>query len=452
MTILLEAGPLEQRAALLDGARVQDLRVSPAASRGAAMEGDVRLGRVRRIDPALQAAFVDIGSGREGYLDASDVRPRARKPLQRRLREGEAVLVQVRKSEAADKGAGLTMAVQLPGRLLVLTPTDGDFTVSRGIGDAAERQRLRGALAADGGPGCILRTLAAGAAAEALQAEYAALAAEWERIRRTAAEPPQLLRAEEPLGAALRDWLRPGEEILALDAGAAALVRPWLRDYAPGTPLRLAAPDAAEAALLEEAVQQALEPRLELPSGAALSIVETPALTAVDVDSAAAPGGSPLRPVRLNLEAAAEIARQLRLRAIGGLVAVDFLRMPEREHQAQVLDAFRGALAADPEVGQVLPFSPLGLVELVRRRRGPSLAEALLEPAAPVLRPHAAAALALRRLRAESHAHKGRRLRLACPPEVAALLPPARLQADGLNAEAVADPAVPRHAPRIGPA
>lgn len=452
VTILLEASPLELRAARLQAGQVADLRVVPAT--GAAAEGDILLGRVRRIDPALQAAFVDIGGGREGYLDAADVRPRARRPLQQRLREGEAVLVQLRKAAAGEKGAGLTMAVQIPGRLMVLTPTDGELTVSRRIGDAELRQRLRAALAplVRGGPGCILRTGAAMADPAALQAEYAALAAEWERLRHSAATPPQRLLAAEPLIAALRDWLQPGGEVLALDGEAAARVRPWLAAHAPEVPLRLAAPGAEQAALLDEAVAQALEPRLELPSGAVLSIVETPALTAVDVDSARAAPARRARPAQLNLEAAAEIARQLRLRAIGGLVVIDFLRMEGREQEAQVLDALRGALAQDPEAGQVLPFSPLGLVELVRRRRGPSLAEALLEPAGARLRPDAAAALALRRLRAESHAHRGRRLRLACPPEVASRLPPAVLQAAGLNAEAVADAGVPRHAPRIAPA
>ena len=205
--------------------------------------------------------------------------------------------------------------------------------------------------------------------------------------------------------------------------------------------------------MLEDAVQQALEPLLPLASGARLSIVETPALTAIDLDSGSARGGAAgTGALRLNLEAVTEIARQLRLRGIGGLVVIDFLRMRDPRHQAEVLAALRDTLAADPEVGQVLPFSPLGLVELVRRRRGPSLAERLLEPAAPVLRPAAAAALALRRLRAEQAAVQGRPLRLACPPEVARLLPPDRLAAAGVNAAVTADPSVPRHAPAIAPA
>ncbi|MEQ9047630.1 MAG: hypothetical protein RLO22_24500, partial [Sneathiellaceae bacterium] len=124
----------------------------------------------------------------------------------------------------------------------------------------------------------------------------------------------------------------------------------------------------------------------------------------------------------------------------------------EPGEEGEALDGGGRALADDPEAGQVLPFSPLGLVELVRRRRGPSLSQCLLDPAAPQLRPAAAAALALRRLRAEQQALQGRRLRLSCPPEVARLLPPERLQRAGLNAEVAADATVPRHAPRIGPA
>lgn len=461
--ILLESTVLDRRAARLAVApdraspgQVLDLRVALAG--GGANAGEIRLGRVRRIDQGLQAAFVDIGEDRDGYLDAADVRPRARRPLQRRLQEGQAVLVQVTKAAAGAKGAGLAMAVQLPGRFLVLTPTDGELTVSRRIADAATRQRLRAALADRFEAGCILRTGAEVAEAAELQAEYAALSALWAGMAHAPACPPQLLHGDDLLVAALRDWLRPGDTVLALDADAAALVRPWLQRFAPEVPLRLAgAADADAAALLEEAVQQALEPRLELPSGAVLSIVETPALTAIDVDSARAGGPAGRAGLRLNLEAAAEIARQLRLRGLGGLVVIDFLRLsgPDRAGQeGEVLAALRGALADDPDAGQVLPFSDLGLVELVRRRRGPSLAQALLAaggepPQAPPLSPQAAAALALRRLRTEQGAGQGRALHLACAPEVAALLPPAVLRAARLNATVGTDPSVPRHAPRI---
>ncbi len=462
--ILLDANPLEVRAARLADGGIRDLRVTSLdGSDAAPADGDLVLGRVRRIDQALQAAFVEIGDARDGYLDASDLRPRQRRPLQRRLQEGQALLLQVRHGALAGKGAGLTMAVQLPGWRLVLTPTDSDLTVSRRIADAAERQRLRAALAgADGGgrdgPGCIVRTIAEGAAADSLQAEYAHLAAQWRELAAAAeaAGPvPRALRAEAPACGALRDWLQPGDAVLALDGAALAQARPWLQAHAPEVPLRLAAPaEAAErGALLDEAVQSALEVRLDLPSGAAISIVETPALTAIDVDSAASgPTPAGIRALRVNLEAVAAIARQMRLRGIGGLLAIDFLRMTDPRQQAEVLDALRTALADDPEAGQVLPFSPLGLVELVRRRRGPSLSQCLLDPAAPQLRPAAAAALALRRLRAEQQALQGRRLRLSCPPEVARLLPPERLQRAGLNAEVAADGTVPRHAPRIGPA
>ncbi|MFC3228928.1 ribonuclease E/G [Marinibaculum pumilum] len=460
--ILLEMNPLELRAARLEGGRVVDLQVVPAGD-GQPQEGDVFLGRVRRVDSDLQAAFVEIGAARDGYLDASDARPRSRRPLQRRLQEGQAILVQARHGALADKGAGLTMAVQLPGHRLVLTPTDSDLTVSRRIADAAERQRLRGVLAreagdpdggyaAQGPAGCILRTAAAGAAPAALLDEYDRLRRAWQRLQ-AATEVGRLLAAD-PLPALLRDWLQPGDAVLALDGTALAAARGWLQDFAPDTGLRLAGPadaDASEA--LEEAVQQALEPLLPLASGARLSIVETPALTAIDLDSGSARGGaSGSGALRLNLEAVTEIARQLRLRAIGGLVVIDFLRMRDPRHQAEMLAALRDTLAADPEVGQVLPFSPLGLVELVRRRRGPSLAERLLEPAAPVLRPAAAAALALRRLRAEQAAVQGRPLTLACPPDVARLLPPDRLAAAGVNATVTVDPAIPRHAPGIVPA
>ena len=148
--ILLETSPLELRAARLEGGRAVDLRVVPAGD-GQPQEGDVFLGRVRRVDRDLQAAFVEIGAGRDGYLDASDARPRSQRPLQRRLQEGQAILVQARHGALADKGAGLTMAVQLPGHRLVLTPTDSDLPHRR-CGRATAPARHPGARGR--GPGC----------------------------------------------------------------------------------------------------------------------------------------------------------------------------------------------------------------------------------------------------------------------------------------------------------
>jgi ribonuclease E len=341
--------------------------------------GAIHLGRVTGIDRRLGAAFVDLGAAGTGFLP---LKPGATAP-----EEGRALLVQVRREPREGKGPRLSAGPALAGALLELRPGGS------GIEAPGDTAPLRAAVAAlaQPGEGWTLRPAAAGAGAEALGEEAARLRARSAAIaaRAAAARPPALLEpADDPLIALLRE--RPPEhwQAVLLDhrATAEALQRrcaeempvlaariAWQprRDWQPGF----------EA--LREQLLEALEPDVALPGGGWIRIETTTALTAIDVNSGAAAGPAGAKAVqRLNEAAARAIARQLRLRNIGGLVAIDFIDMESRRARSAVVDALRRDLALDPAPIAVGPMSGFGLVELTRRRRGRSLAESFTEPCA----------------------------------------------------------------------
>lgn len=353
--IVCSPAPGETRLAVVADGRVTDLLVARA---GHAV-GAVWLGRVLKA-PAGGPAFVDIGLARPGVLPRGGAS------------EGEAVVVQATADAHADKGVELTAAVSLPGRLLAFTPLKPGVAVSRRIAEPEERQRLlalaRGLAAA--GEGVVVRTQAAGAGEAELAAELAALRATWQAIaaRAAAARPPLRLMAADPLAALLAE--HPGVERLTVDDDAAFAA---LRRRYPALAHRHRGGSAFADCGAEEALAQALEPVVPLPSGGSLIIEATAAVTAIDVNGGAG------QPRDANREAVAEIARQLRLRGIGGHIVIDFI--PERgpEHRRRLVEAMRAAVANDPVPTHVVGASPLGLVEMTRERRRPALAEVMEE-------------------------------------------------------------------------
>jgi ribonuclease E/ribonuclease G len=348
--LVIEATPFGLRAALLEDGRL--LEISEAAS-GEAPRGAVVLGRVRTIDRALDAAFVDCGSAEDGWLGARDARllsGGARgAPIDRQLREGQAVVVQVRREAQGGKGPRLTGDVALSGPCLVWRPR-------RPGAGLAERPAAKGAGAAE------------------LAAEAERLRRLWQTIedRAQAARPPALLHGpDDPVAWLLAEQLGAApERILIADPATLVRARGYLETWRPALLERLEhLPDALAASGAEEQLAAALEPVVPLSGGGALTIQPTAALTAIDVD------GGGRRPLEVDLAAAAEVARQLRLRQLGGTIVVDFVDLAGARERERLAQALRRALADDPTPAEVFPMSPLGLVEISRQRRGPSLAE-----------------------------------------------------------------------------
>lgn len=395
--ILYSWGPGESRLALIAGGRVVEFIIHRD---GATAAGGIWLGRVVGVNKALGAAFVEIGLGQPGFLAGEAVT------------EGQAVLVQARSDGHGGKGPKLTANVSLPGALVAYSPKRPGIALSRRIGDPAERERLT-TLAerlSFPGEGLVLRTGAAGADDEALAAEIARLRTDWQAIaeRAKGAKAPACLLAPEPLAAVLAD--NPGvRRVLVDDAAAFAELRgryPQIVAHHRHGPL-FALHDA------DEEFERALQPVVPLKSGGTLVIESTAALTAIDVNS----GGETA--TQANMEAAVEIARQLRLRGIGGQIVADFIPVRQRGHLPQVAVALRKAAKDDPVPVDVLGVTSLGLIEITRERRRASLGESLLQTAA-VKTAETLALEALRAILAEP-AKAGRPVIVAAPDVVRAL-------------------------------
>jgi ribonuclease G len=423
--ILVSVSPGETRVASLAAGRLIDLAVERLADEAL---GAIHRGRVVRVDAALDAAFVDIGRARPGFLPAEAARHAVQPPASRGtpiaglLSEGETVLVQAVRPEIGDKGVGLTTDIAVPGVLGVLMPRSGEIAVSRRIEQRAERARLKAEVGAViGGLGAIVRSAAAGAPAERLTQEFERLRRVWRDIESGSA-PALLLR---PVGAAVQALIEaPARPRIRVDdraaltalAGQVALWRPDLADrvtlHADPAPL-------FERHDIESQIAAALMPRVDLAGGGAIAIETTEALTAIDVNA----GGSARAAVEVNGAAAREIARQLRLRSIGGLVLIDFLRVHGREARERLLAAFRAALADDRVPVQVIGWTRAGLVELTRPRDRAPLAT-LMTDAGPARVAGAAASAhaALRTVLATARRRPaGRYVLLAAPAMVAYL-------------------------------
>jgi ribonuclease E len=370
-----------------------------AHGKGRSIAGNVYLGRVQNVLAGMEAAFVDIGRGRNAVLYAGevnyspeDLEGEAVPRIEKVLKPGQAVLVQVTKDPLGTKGARLTAQISLAGRYLVLAPEQQLSGISRRLAED-ERSRLRQILREirPNGHGVIVRTAAEGASAEALRRDLDNLLRTWEEIRRKAksAKAPALLYSEpELVTRVVRDIFSGDFTKVVVDSPAIhEKLRRYLADTGPDLLDRLELYEGPlplfEQYHVVEQIQKALERKVWLPSGGSIVIDRTEAMTVIDVNTGkfVGKGGSLEETVfKNNLEAAEEIARQLRLRDIGGIIVIDFIDMIQPQNREQVLRTLKRALARDKTRSQVFEVSPLGLVEMTRKKVSEGLLEAFSEP------------------------------------------------------------------------
>ena len=342
------------------------------------------LGRLERVMPDLDAAFVDIGTGRSGFLRAEDRSGSDDWPPL-----GAPVLAQVRNDGEGDKGPRLSMNVAVSGRYLVYHPNGSGVTFSRRIEGESERDRLRAHVEGLLEGGIVLRTAASGVTADVLRADATHVLERWEKIRRRAldVDPPADLSSRvpgerDPIARALRDHGAGLDEVILDDRAMARALQDEMDRL--GEKIRVRWHNGAMPAFdiddVAGQIDTALAPRIALESGVEVLFEPGETLCAVDIDSARAggrQGRAPRRPVEVNLEAAPAIAQQLRLRNIAGAVVIDFVTMRSAYDRDKVQAALAEALANDPVPTQIYGFTRLGLFELTRARRGPTLAAQL---------------------------------------------------------------------------
>jgi ribonuclease G len=395
--VLINVTPQETRVAIIGAGVVQELLIERAANRG--LVGNIYVGRVARVLPGMQSAFVEIGLERAAFLHVGDVWNRGEQPIEKILAEGQPVLVQVLKDPIGTKGARLSTQTSLAGRLLVYLPASSPDSnphigISQKIGDeggrAALRERLRELLPPDEKGGFIVRTLAETASEEELRADIAYLRQLWNAIRERSlgAKPPLCLYQDLSLAQrVLRDMVSTGTARVVIDsrenhqklAAFAEKYMPQVRDrlehYTGERPL-------FDLYNVETEIEKALSRRVELKSGGTLVIDQTEAMTTIDVNTSGFVGSRNFDDTvfKTNLEAAQAIARQLRLRNLGGIIIIDFIDMESVEHRNAVLDELRRGLARDRTRVTLNGFTALGLVEMTRKRTRESLAHVLCEP------------------------------------------------------------------------
>lgn len=383
--IFIEAGPGEIRAAFLDAGTL--VRLAVEREGGPLRPGDVVLGRVTGLAPAVEAAFVEIGEARPGFLGLAEARPAGASGgrIGDFVGEGGAVLVQVQRAAEAGKGAKLTRRPGLAGRFLVFLPEDLGVRQSRRIPKAARGVDRWQAVLPAGAGGWLIRRAAADAEAEELEREAAALQDAWSRLREASvqARPPhRVMRAPDPVTEALRQESTASvRRIVAGDAASAASARAAIPDLAERIEIAHSSTALFEAEGIAEQIEALGEPKILLPSGGAIHVALTPALIAVDVDTGAASRGSAEdTALTVNREAVQALARRLRAADLGGYAIVDLVPMRRQEHRRQVVDALRAAVAEDPRDVQVGGITRFGRLELTRRREGPSFVDLTTEP------------------------------------------------------------------------
>jgi ribonuclease G len=397
--ILINVTPRETRVAVLEAGAAQELLIERSASRG--QVGNIYRGRVARVLPGMQSAFVDIGLERAAFLHVADLGEHRKggeaRPIEKLLAEGQQLVVQVVKDPIGSKGARLSTQVSLAGRFLVYLPAGGaeggpHIGISQKIEDeggrAQLRDRLRELVGADEKGSFIVRTLAERAAEDELRADLDYLRNLWAAIRgRSGGEAPQLLYQDLSLAQrVLRDMVSPGTSRVLVDSreNHQKLVA-FAERYMPQVASRLEHYTGERPLFdlygVEDEIERALARRVDLKSGGTLVIDQTEAMTTIDVNTGGFVGSRNFDDTvfKTNLEAAQAIARQLRLRNLGGIIVLDFTDMRSEEHRAAVLDELKRALARDRTRITVNGFTGLGLVEMTRKRTRESLAHVLCE-------------------------------------------------------------------------
>jgi ribonuclease G len=401
--ILVNVTPQETRVAVIASGVVQELHVERSSCRG--LVGNVYMGRVARVLPGMQSAFVEIGLERAAFLHVADIwEERAAngngeakhplRPIERILSEGQPLMVQVVKDPIGTKGARLSTQVSIAGRMLVHLPQDPHIGISQRIEDEAERRQLRDRLQAvlpeDEKGGFIIRTMAESATEAELGADIQYLRRLWRDVRARAANgaAPALLYQDLSLAQrVLRDFVNDQTGRILVDSRENfAKLQQFAQDYVPGVHGRVEHYGGERPLFdlhnVEEEIERALARRVDLKSGGYLIIDQTEAMTTVDVNTGGFVGVRNFDDTifKTNLEASQVIARQLRLRNLGGIIVIDFIDMDNPDHRDAVLAEFNKALARDRTRMTVNGFTALGLVEMTRKRTRESLAHVLCEP------------------------------------------------------------------------
>lgn len=405
--ILINVTPMETRVALVENGVLQEVNVERAQSRG--IVGNIYKGKVVRVLPGMQAAFVDIGLEKAGFIHVDDIhRPDeaghadnsqdqadSKPEIKQFLREGQSVVVQVIKDPISTKGARLATKLSVSSRYLVYMPNVDHIGISQRIEDEQERLRLRQQLDValennKGGGGYILRTAAEGAEAKQLQREVEFLQQLWRHVSETAklSQAPALVYEDLPMFLrAMRDMDHSDIEKVRVDSKKACeKLAEFARKFSPDM-VSMIEYYSAERPLfylygVEDEITRSLQKQVPLKSGGSLIIEQTESMTTVDVNTGAFVGHKNLEETifKTNLEAASTIARQLRLRNLGGIIIIDFIDMQESEHRRQVLRALEKALARDRAKTVIASVSALGLVEMTRKRTSESLGRILCQP------------------------------------------------------------------------
>jgi ribonuclease E len=394
--------PRVTQIAVLEGRSLIEHYVSHPADDVSQIHGNIYLGRVQNVLPGMEAAFVDIGTPKNAVLYRGDVhydpediesgasgRPR----IEEVLRGGQTIVCQVTKNPIGAKGARLTQEVSLPGRFVVLIPNSSTYGISKRLPDD-ERKRLRQVLdrVKPAQHGVIVRTAAEGVTSDEIEDDVRRLLTQWEQIDALArrSKAPALLYREPDM--ALRvireEFSQDYRSILIDDRDLYAAVRDYVASITPELADRVEHYDLEKEPLplferhhVHEQLHRALDRKVWLPSGGSLIIERTEALTVIDVNTGKNVGRSSLEETvfKNNLEAAVEVARQLRLRDIGGIIVVDFIDMERKDNRDEVVRVFRDALSRDKTRTQVFEISELGLCEMTRKRIGEGLLESFSE-------------------------------------------------------------------------
>jgi ribonuclease E len=393
--LITEQEDRDQIAVLEDRELVEHYITRPGAH---SMVGNIYLGRVQNVLPGMEAAFVDVGRGRNAVLYAGEVNydeevegPPPR--IEQVLKSGQSVLVQVTKDPIGGKGARLTAQISLPGRYVVLVPASEVFGISRRLEDS-ERRRLRAAVKKVRPPehGVIVRTAAEGAGEEDLAADVERLVKEWAAIEKSAkrGKAPRLIYEEPELTVrVVRDLFTGGEfrEIVTDSSSVRDRVASYLQEVAPDLVEKVLLHDKDKPLPLfeefhvVEQIHKALDRKVWLPSGGYIIIERVEAMTVIDVNTGKHVGKTNLEEtvVKTNVEAAQEIARQLRLRDIGGIIIIDFIDMLLEKNKDLVINTLKEAMAEDKTRSQVFDITPLGLLEVTRKRVSAGLLESFSE-------------------------------------------------------------------------
>ena len=405
--ILINATSVQTRVALVESGVLQEVWVERRSHKG--LVGNIYRGKVMRVLPGMQAAFVDIGLERASFLHASDLvtldengieqRTETERDIRALVTEGQSVVVQVVKDPLGSKGARLSTHLSLSSRYLVYMPHTRHIGISQRIESEGERDRLRGlveaALAGLGLPGAggfIVRTVAEGVPGESIESDVRILLKLWEAVAHTArhASTPALVYEDLPLALrTLRDQALGGLEKIRVDsAEVCAGLLGFANQFVPEIAGRIEhyAGDRPLFDLygVEDEIEKALGKRVQLKSGGYLIIDQTEAMTTIDVNTGAFVGTRNLEEtvLKTNLEAASTLARQLRVRNLGGIIIIDFIDMKDPEHRRQVLRSLERALEPDHARTAISPVSDLGLVQMTRKRTRESLERTLCETCA----------------------------------------------------------------------